>query len=177
MLCGHISLSPLDPIFLLPRCIHCHTSSRHPFLVLHLVLPKQCFAAHSTASGGGFTFTTIITPQVACQLLCFMVIKTSTLKNTGRIPVCFCSAWEDHSFMALSCSQVMTDGWVGVKNQDSDSRNCSSDSGVFTFLPSTQNCGLAAAPCTVSHLPRRCDCPSWSFWARHPAASCPYGTS
>ena len=41
MLCGHISLSPLDPIFLLPKRIHCHTSSRHPFLVLHLMLPSS----------------------------------------------------------------------------------------------------------------------------------------
>lgn len=106
-------LSPSDPIFLLPRGVHCHAASRHPFLVLHRTLPKQCFTAHSAASGGGFTFTTIITPQGACQLLCSVVIKTSTLKIQGVFPSVSALLCVGRSLIHGSVLQPSHDRWVG----------------------------------------------------------------
>lgn len=178
-LCGHVSLSPLDPIFLLSRCIHCHTTSRHPFLVLHLVLPKQCFAAHSMASSGGFTFTKIITPQGTCQLLCSMVIKTSTLKIQGVFPSVSALLCVGRSLIHGSVLQPSHDRWVGWSEiQDLVTHEIAPVAqGSFTLFPITQNDGMAAVPCAVSHLPRRCGSPSSTFWARYPTASCPYDTA
>lgn len=177
-LCGHVSLSPLDPLFLLPRCIHCHITSRHPFLVLHLVLPKQCFAAQSMASSGGFTFTTIITPQGTCQLLCSMVIKTSTLKIQGVFPSVPALLCVGRSLIHGSVLQPSHDRWVGWSEiRDLVTHQIASVAqGSFTLSPITQNGGLAAAPCAVSHLLGRCGSPS-SFWDRYPTASCPCDTS
>lgn len=152
---------------------------RHPFLVLHLVLPKQCFAAHPMASGGGFTFTTIITPQGACQLLCSVVIKTSTLKIQGVFPSVSALLCVGRSLIHDSVLQPSHDRWVGWSEiQNSVTHEIApAAQGSFALPPSTQNCGLAAAPHAVSHLLGKHGCSSSSFAARHPAASRPCGTS
>lgn len=82
-------------------------------MVLHLVLPKQCFAAYPKASGGGFTFTTIITLQGACQLLCSVVIKTSTLKIQGVFPSVSALFCVGRSLIHGSVLQPSHDRWVG----------------------------------------------------------------
>lgn len=108
MQCG-LSLSPLDPIFLLPRRIRCHAASKHAFLVL----PNQYSAAPSMASGGSLTFTTIITPQGTCQLLCSVVIKTSTLKIQGVFPSVPALLCVGRLLIHGSILQPSHDRWVG----------------------------------------------------------------
>lgn len=65
------------------------------------------------ASGGGFTFTTIITPQGACQLLCSVVIKTSTLKIRGVFPSVPALLCVGRSLIHGSVLQPSHDRWVG----------------------------------------------------------------
>ena len=116
------------------------------------MLPKQRFTAHSTASGGGFTFTTIITPQGACQLLCSVVIKTSTLKIQGIFPSVSALLCVGRSLIHGSVLQPSHDRWVGWSEiRDLVTHEIASAAqGSFTLPPSTQNCGLATATlCSV----------------------------
>lgn len=151
----HSPLSPLDPAFLLPRGIQLHAARSQLVPVLRLELPKKRFEAHAKASGGGFPFTTIITPQGACHLLCSEVIKTSTLKTGGVFPSVSALHCVGRSLIHGSVLQPSHDRWVGWSEiQDLVTHEIAPGTqGSFTLPPST--------PQTVSWL---------LFPAQHPTS-------
>lgn len=63
----------------------------------------------------GLTFTTIITPQGACQSLCSAVIKTSTLGRQGGFPSVAALLRVGRSLIHGSVLQPSHDRWVSCR--------------------------------------------------------------
>lgn len=133
MLHGHVSLSPLAPTFLLPKggFIAVLCADVPPFGAAPCAA-KAALAARAKASGGGFTFTTIITPQGACQLLCSVVIKTSTLKIQGGFPSVSALLCVGRSLIHGSVLQPSHDRWVGWSETQ--------DAVTHEIVPAAQGC-------------------------------------
>lgn len=107
MLCGHVSvsLSPLNPIFLPPRCIHCHAASRHPLFGVVSCAAKAVL--RSTFNGKRWWFY-FHNNNYSTRRLSVIVLRGNQnlhFENTGRIPVCSCSALcgkITHSWLCLA---------------------------------------------------------------------------
>lgn len=80
---------------------------------------KAALAARAKARAGGFTSTTIITPQGACQLLCSVVIKTFTLEIQGGFPSVSALLCVGRSLIHVSVLQPSHDrrvGWSEIRD-------------------------------------------------------------
>lgn len=141
MPCGDKGFDAPWPCFPLPvsphvpppqRRIHCRAVCRHAPFGAAPCAAKAALAARAKASGGGFTFTTIITPQGACQLLCSVVIKTSTLKIQGGFPSVSALLRVGRSLIHGSVLQPSHDRWVGWSETQ--------DAVTHEIVPAAQGC-------------------------------------
>lgn len=182
MPCGDKGFDAPWPCFPLPvsphvpppqRRIHCRAVCRHAPFGAAPCAAKAALAARVKASGGGFTFTTIITPQGACQLLCSVVIKTSTLKIQGGFPSVSALLHVGRSLIHGSVLQPSHDRWVGWSETQ--------DAVTHEIVPAAQGVSLSfPAPKIVPWLlqhPQRWGCPPCSSMPGPKAASRPHSTS